>query len=85
MVLCQIESNRTGRDSWRQSIESLPKKLTSKNKSLARKHSPRQARYVWVVGSTPIPLKLAGIKRKQALVSAFFIAGAGLEPATFGL
>jgi len=30
-------------------------------------------------------LKLLKLKRKQALSSACFLAGAGLEPATFGL
>jgi hypothetical protein len=61
-----------GRDSWRQLIESLPKKLTCKNNSSAGKHSPRQARNVWVVGSTP---DSAEIKTKQALESACFSSG----------
>ena len=65
---------RMGRGTLPRSIDDLPKKIILKNNLLAGKHSPRQARNVWVTSPNPITTE---IKRKQALVSAFFIAGAG--------
>jgi len=54
------------------------------NKTLQEKHSGNNIRAYdpWVAGSTP---NSAQFKRKQALTVPVFIAGAGFEPATFGL
>jgi hypothetical protein len=82
MVLCQIESNRTGRDTLPRSIEDLLKKIILKNNSLAR---IIQLVRLGTFGSQVrflIPLKLKENRHSKVPV---FIAGAGLEPATFGL
>jgi hypothetical protein len=61
-----------GKDSWRQSMESLPKKASVQKQFIAGKHSPCQARYVWVAGSIP---DFAQIKTKQTLASVCFYSG----------